>query len=52
MLIVKLTRPEPKCCEVLSEMSVEGVLTAGQWHHLAINVREFMQAKKTKIEVS
>ncbi|XP_069691772.1 lysosomal-trafficking regulator isoform X2 [Periplaneta americana] len=50
-LTLKLTRPDSRACEMLSEATVEGVLCIGQWHHLAANVRDYMHARKTVIEV-
>jgi hypothetical protein len=48
---LKLTRSDPRACEILSEATVEGLLGVGQWHHVAANVCEFMRARKTVIEV-
>ena len=49
---MKLTRPDARACEILSEATVEGLLGIGQWHHLAVNVHDYVHHRKTIIEVS
>ncbi|XP_068085277.1 lysosomal-trafficking regulator [Anabrus simplex] len=51
-LTLKLTRPDPKGSETFCESIVENCLSAGQWHHLAVSVRDFMQNRKVVIEVT
>nr|CAD7400993.1 unnamed protein product [Timema cristinae] len=50
-LTFRLAHTETDSSEVMSEMSVESVLTIGQWHHLAVNVKDYMQKRKNIIEV-
>nr|CAD7196152.1 unnamed protein product [Timema douglasi] len=50
-LTFRLAHTEADSSEVMSEMLVESVLTIGQWHHLAVNVKDYMQKRKNIIEV-
>ncbi|XP_059485723.1 lysosomal-trafficking regulator isoform X2 [Neocloeon triangulifer] len=38
--------------EILAETVINHFLPKGNWHHLAVNVRDFMQHKKTIVEVT
>ncbi|GLH06434.1 Neurobeachin [Gryllus bimaculatus] len=50
-LTLKWMRPDWKSNEVLCESTVENCLAVGQWHHLAVNVKDYVQNKKIVIEV-
>ncbi|XP_071440474.1 lysosomal-trafficking regulator isoform X2 [Hetaerina americana] len=52
LLSLKLTRMEGKKFETLCESTVENCLPIGSWHHLAINVKDYMQRRKSVIEVT
>ncbi|GFG30500.1 hypothetical protein Cfor_08123, partial [Coptotermes formosanus] len=49
---LKLTRPDARAYEILSEATAEGLLGIGQWHHLAINFHHYVRHRKTIIEVT
>jgi len=38
--------------EVLAETVIDHFLPKGNWHHLAVNVKDFIQQKKTTVEVT
>lgn len=51
-LLLKLRRSDGKTNEILAESVTESVLPPGQWHHLALNVHDYIQRKKSVIEVA
>ncbi|XP_063221149.1 lysosomal-trafficking regulator isoform X2 [Bacillus rossius redtenbacheri] len=50
-LVLRLTRPDSKSSETITESTVENILPSGYWNHLAVNVRDYMQKRKNVIEV-
>jgi len=38
--------------EILAESVIEHFLPKGHWHHLAVNVKDYIQHKKTIVEVT
>lgn len=50
-LHLKLRRSDGKSNEILAESITEGGLPSGQWHHLALNVHDYVQRKKSVVEV-
>ncbi|KAK9508246.1 hypothetical protein O3M35_007946 [Rhynocoris fuscipes] len=52
LLHVRLTRPDNNKIEILSEVSLEGRITANTWHHLAISVHDSVHSGKVIIEVT
>lgn len=51
-LLLKLRRSDGKSNDILAEGVVDGSLHPGQWHHLALNVRDYMQRKRSVVEVT
>lgn len=51
-LNLKLRRSDTKINEVLAEGFTESGLPPGQWHHMAINVHDYVQRKKSVVEVT
>lgn len=51
-LQLKLRRSDGKSNDILAESVTESILPPGQWHHLAFNVHDYVQRKKSVIEVS
>lgn len=51
-LHLKLRRSDGKSNEVLAESTTENGLPPGQWHHLALNVHDYIQRKKSVVEVN
>ncbi|KAK3927653.1 Lysosomal-trafficking regulator [Frankliniella fusca] len=49
---LKLRRSDSKANEVLAESCTESGLPPGQWHHVAINVHDYVQRKKSVVEVT
>ena len=50
-LQLKLRRSDGKSNEILAESVIECGLSPSQWHHLAINVHDYIQRKKSVVEV-
>ncbi|KAL7305380.1 hypothetical protein TKK_0002123 [Trichogramma kaykai] len=48
-LILRLTRPDDKTNRTISEISINGVLPAGNWHHLAMNVKDTVLNKHSAV---
>ncbi|XP_046387473.1 lysosomal-trafficking regulator isoform X2 [Ischnura elegans] len=51
-LSLKLTRMDGKKFDTLCESTVESCLPVGSWHHLAVNVKDYMLRRKTVVEVT
>ncbi|KAG8236420.1 hypothetical protein J437_LFUL012841 [Ladona fulva] len=51
-LTLKLMRTDGKKMIILSESTVESCFSPLLWHHLAVNVKDFMQRRKSVIEVT
>lgn len=50
IICLRLCRSDNNC-EVLAETVIDDFLPKGNWHHLAVNVKDFIQQKKTTVEV-
>ncbi|XP_057327101.1 lysosomal-trafficking regulator [Microplitis mediator] len=48
-LIVRLSRPDDKCNNVISETSISGILPSGRWHHLALNFKDTVLNRKSAV---
>ncbi|XP_033358417.1 lysosomal-trafficking regulator isoform X2 [Bombus vosnesenskii] len=48
-LILRLTRPDDKMNRTVSETSVIGMLSSGQWHHLALNFKDTVLNKRSAV---
>lgn len=48
-LILRLTRPDDKINRTVSETYVNGILSSGRWHHLALNIKDKVLKKKSAI---
>lgn len=51
-LHLKLRRCDAKTNEVLAESITDSCLPPGQWHHMAVNVHDYVQRKKSVVEVT
>ncbi|XP_023288682.1 lysosomal-trafficking regulator isoform X2 [Orussus abietinus] len=48
-LILRLTRPDNKTNRTISETSINGMLSSGRWHHLALNFKDTVLNKRSAV---
>ncbi|XP_020281501.1 lysosomal-trafficking regulator isoform X2 [Pseudomyrmex gracilis] len=48
-LILRLTRPDDKTNRTISETTINGILSSGQWHHLTLNFKDTVLNKRSAV---
>lgn len=48
-LILRLTRPDDKMNQTISETSINGMLPSGCWHHLTLNIKDTVLNKRSAV---